>query len=76
MGIDGFRRTKEREVEGITFDTRPEAMKARRHKIVFRITDDEKGKSLSLADEMRDIMIEIPLEPVADLIKGLKWNEL
>ena len=65
--LDG--RTQLREVDGITFDIRPDGtMKQRFHKIVFRITKDEVGKSISLCDEVRGIMIEIPLEPVEDLL--------
>lgn len=62
-------RTQEREVDGITFDMRPDGtLKQRFHKIVFRITKDEAGKSISLCDEVRGIMMEIPLEPVEDLL--------
>ncbi len=61
-------RTKLREVVGITTDIRPGGeMKMRMHKIVFRITKDDIGKSISLCDELRGIMIEIPLEPVEDM---------
>ena len=63
-------RTTMREVDGITWDLRADGtVKRRMHKIVFRITKDEIGKSISLCDEMRGIMIEIPLEPVEDLFK-------
>lgn len=61
-------RTQLREVDGFIFDLRTDGtMRMRQHKIVFRITKDEMGKSISLCDEMRGIMIEIPLEPVEDL---------
>ena len=61
-------RTEIREVDGITFDMRPNGkIKLRMHKIVFRITKNEIGKSISLCDELRGIMLEIPLEPVEDL---------
>lgn len=64
----GNKRTQVREVDGITFDMRPDGtLKKRMHKIVFRITKDEIGKSISLCDEVRGIMLEIPLEPVEDL---------
>ena len=64
-----LKRTEVREVDGITFDMRPDGtIKQRLHKIVFRITKDETGKSISLCDELRGIMLEIPLEPVEDLI--------
>lgn len=68
MGMGGYKRTQMREVDGITFDMRPDGtMKQRFHKIVFRITKDEIGKSISLCDELRGIMLEIPLEPVEDM---------
>lgn len=34
-------------------------------KITVRMTSDSKGKSLSLADEKNDVMLMIPLEPIA-----------
>ena len=61
-------RTRLREVDGFIFDMRSDGtLKSRMHKIVFRITKDELGKSISLCDELRGIMIEIPLEPVEDM---------
>ena len=64
----GNQRTQLREVEGLTTDMRPDgSMRQRKKKIVFRITKDEIGKSISLCDELRGIMLEIPLEPVEDL---------
>ena len=61
-------RTRMKEVDGLIFDMRPDGkMKMRQHKIMFRITKDKTGKSISLCDELRGIMIEIPLEPVEDL---------
>lgn len=70
MGMT-FNRTFTREVDGITFDVRSDGtLKLRMHKLVFRYTKDEKGKSISLCDELRGIMLEIPLEPVEDLVEG------
>ena len=64
-------RTELREVDGIVFEMRTDgSIKRRLKRIVFRFTKDEAGKSISLCDEMRGIMIEIPLEPVEDLIYG------
>ena len=64
----GKQRTQLREVDGLTTDMRPDgSMRQRKKKIVFRITKDEIGKSISLCDELRGIMLEIPLEPVEDL---------
>jgi hypothetical protein len=43
------KRTHEREVDGFIFDMKPDGtIKMRRHMIVFRITKDELGKSISL----------------------------
>lgn len=36
--------------------------------ITVRVTADERGKSLSLADDRRGIMLMIPVEPVEDLL--------
>ena len=69
MGTGNFRRTEVRDVNGIIFDQRPEGLKMRMHRITVRVTNDEKGKSISLEDELRGIIIEIPLEPVEDLMK-------
>ncbi len=64
----GNQMTQLREVDGLTTDMRPDgSMRQRKKKIVFRITKDEIGKSISLCDELRGIMLEIPLEPVEDL---------
>ena len=64
----GNLRTQLREVDGLTTDMRPDgSMRQRKKKIVFRITKDEISKSISLCDELRGIMLEIPLEPVEDL---------
>lgn len=38
-------------------------------KITLRATRDEHGQSLSLADEIGGIMLEIPVEPVLDIIE-------
>lgn len=52
------KRTELREVDGLIFDMHLDGtMKIRKHKIVFRITNDELGKSISLCDELRGIMI-------------------
>ena len=48
-------RTQLREVDGLTTDMRPDgSMRQRKKKIVFRITKDEIGKSISLCDELRE----------------------
>ena len=64
-------RTKQREVDGIMFDTKSDgSLRPRFHRIVFRITADNHGKSLSLCDEQQGIMIMIPVESVEDLIRN------
>ena len=64
-------RTKLREVDGIMFDMKLDgSLRPRFHRIVFRITADNFGKSLSLCDEQQGIMIMIPVEPVEDLIRN------
>ena len=61
-------RTKLREVDGYTFEMQPDgSIRPKLSTIVFRITKDALGKSISLCDEERGIMLEIPLEPVEDL---------
>lgn len=56
---------REKEVEGVIGDIR--AMLApKRCKVTVRMTSDKKGKSLSL--QAYNILIEIPLESVADII--------
>ena len=67
--LTGNERTKIRDVNGITFDMRADgSLRCRKKKITVRITKDEIGKTISLCDEMRGIMIEIPLEPIEDLL--------
>ena len=64
-------RTKQREVDGIMFEMKSDGwLQPRFHRIVFRITADNIGKSLSLCDEQQGIMIMIPVEPVEDLIRN------
>jgi hypothetical protein len=66
--MNGKKRTDIREVDGTTWVMRPDGtMRYRMHRIVFRITKDETGKSISLCDEKMGIMLVIPLEPVEDL---------
>lgn len=37
--------------------------------VTLRVTKDDLGKSMSLADDKGGIMLQIPIEPVADLIE-------
>lgn len=59
--------TQAREVDGMFFQLPNGGILARQHKIVFRITKDEAGMSISLADETLGIMLEIPFESVEDM---------
>lgn len=64
-------KTRMKEVNGITTDLRPDGtVKQRFHKIVFRYTNDEHGKSISLCDEIRGIMLQIPFEPIEHIFWG------
>lgn len=64
-------RTKQREVDGIMFDTNSDGLpRLRFHRIVVRFKADNFGKSLSLCDAQQGIMIMIPVEPVEDLIRN------
>ncbi len=61
-------RLRSREVDGITIDTKPDGgRKMRKHKLIFRITKDEAENTLSLCDEIRGIMLMIPLKAVEDM---------
>ena len=37
--------------------------------ITLRVTRDKSGQSISLADDNQGLMMEIPVEPVMDLIE-------
>lgn len=37
--------------------------------VTIRVTRDEFGQSISFADDRQGLMLEIPVEPVADLIE-------
>ena len=56
--------TKLRDVNGIIYLQN----KGSRAKITVRTTADERGKSLSLAVEELELMLFIPIEPVADMV--------
>ena len=58
------KRTRIRTVDGL------EAYNGRigERTITVRVTSDGLGKSLSLADDIRGIMLMIPIEPVIDMI--------
>ncbi len=62
-------KTTLREVNGHTYFMHPDGkMEAVPCKLVFRITKDKRGKTISLANEGAGIMLIIPLEPVEDLL--------
>lgn len=58
--------TKMRDVKGFAMDTKSLRYYA---KITVRTTRDERGQTLSLADEKNGIMLCIPVEPVLDMIE-------
>jgi hypothetical protein len=61
--------TTVKEVNGTTCIMRPDGQLVQiLTTLVFRITKDEKGKTISLADEKLGAMFVIPLEPVEDLL--------
>lgn len=56
---------REKEVEGVIGDIRA-MLSPKQCKVTVRMTSDKNGKSLSL--QAYNILIEIPLESVADII--------
>ena len=64
-----MKRTEERTVLGISMDLRPRMRQIRLGPITVRITADRIGKSMSLYDEKRMVMMQIPLEPLEDLLR-------
>ena len=58
--------TKFREVQGIIV-TPPVGI--RFGTVTLRVTKDNLGQSMSLADDKGGIMLQIPIEPVMDLIE-------
>lgn len=59
-------------VHGKTMDIYPDKpSKIRDKEITVRITvdDDESRKILSLADELRGILLEVPLEPIENMLR-------
>lgn len=65
------KRTRIRTVDGL------EACNGRigERTITVRVTSDGLGKSLSLADDVRGIMLMIPIEPVIDMIDVVEEEE-
>ena len=61
--------TKSKEVDGLAFVETKKGFRTHSVKLVLRVTKDKYGQSLSLADERNGLMLEIPLEPVSDLIE-------
>ena len=56
--------TKSREVNGMIVT--PAGI--RFGTVTLRVTKDDVGQSISLADEKSGFMLQIPIEPVADLV--------
>lgn len=67
------KKTEVKDVEGILF-VMP-TMSLSFETITVRVTKDERGESLSLADEKVGIMLEIPLEPLHDVLKVVCKSE-
>lgn len=57
--------TKFREVNGMIVTP----VSLRFGTVTLRVTKDNLGQSMSLADDKGGIMLQIPIEPVADLIE-------
>ena len=63
--------TKTKTVTGLIIN----GLSMRAAKITCRVTVDSRGKSLSLSDDDK-IMLQIPLEAVADMIKPAgEWRK-
>ena len=61
-----FEMTLTKDINGLIFK---DSMQPTR--ITVRMTSDSKGKSLSLADEKENVMLMIPLEPIAKDLKQI-----
>ena len=61
--------TKTRDVKGIVWHDKNGCMYARPAVITVRVTSDDKGKSLSLTDEVEGVQIVVPLEQLADMLE-------
>lgn len=61
--------TKTKDVKGIMWHNKNGNMYARPATITVRVTSDEHGKSLSLADEREGVQLLVPLEPLADMLE-------
>lgn len=66
-------RTRIREIDGIVFINDDDKMSYLEGKVVVRATKDSRGKSLSM--QFGNIMIEIPVEPVEDMIDIVEGEE-
>ena len=65
-----MKKTIVRIAHGLVFENvMAEKPTMRRSPIRVRVTKDEKGASLSMSDNDKDIMMIIPLEEVQDIIK-------
>ena len=56
------------DVRGITWHDRSGFLSAYDKTITVRYTEDEDGRTLSLADEKLGVMLQVPFEPVEGLI--------
>lgn len=59
--------TKIKDISGLVFDSKKQTMKS--ETITARVTKDDRGTTLSLADESgTGIMIDIPLEEIKKML--------
>ena len=57
------------ETTGITLEVGAESIDVCRRKIICRVSEHNAGMSISLMDEIRGIMIEVPVDAIEELLK-------
>lgn len=60
---------KEMNVVGMVMDTNNKKTNMRMRMVTVRATSDQHGQSLSLACDSDGIMIQVPLEPLQDIVR-------
>ncbi|MBQ9021645.1 MAG: hypothetical protein IJ113_06485 [Eggerthellaceae bacterium] len=61
--------TKTKDVQGLMFVGKDGEMKAAPVVVTVRVTKDATGATMSLAAEDIGMMLSVPLEPLADMLK-------
>lgn len=61
--------TKTKDVQGLMFVDKDGEMKAAPVVVTVRVTKDATGATMSLAAEDIGMMLSVPLEPLADMLK-------